>query len=54
MLAIKNAILVMGDQSAKDAWEFFPQIAKEAGIMGLSRLSPPKLTLKSTILFPPY
>ena len=25
-------ILVMGDQSAKDAWEFFPQIAKEAGI----------------------
>ena len=25
-------IVVMGDQSAKDAWEFFPQIAKEAGI----------------------
>lgn len=25
-------ILVMGDKSAKDAWEFFPQIAKEAGI----------------------
>ena len=25
-------IIVMGDKSAKDAWEFFPQIAKEAGI----------------------
>ena len=25
-------IIVMGDASAKDAWEFFPQIAKEAGI----------------------
>ena len=25
-------IVVMGDKSAKDAWEFFPQIAKEAGI----------------------
>ena len=25
-------IVVIGDQSAKDAWEFFPQIAKEAGI----------------------
>ena len=25
-------IVVLGDQSAKDAWEFFPQIAKEAGI----------------------
>ena len=25
-------ILVMGDKSAKAAWEFFPQIAKEAGI----------------------
>ena len=25
-------ILVMGDASAKDAWQFFPQIAKEAGI----------------------
>lgn len=25
-------IVVMGDASARDAWEFFPQIAKEAGI----------------------
>ena len=25
-------ILVMGDASARDAWQFFPQIAKEAGI----------------------
>lgn len=25
-------VVVMGDKSAKDAWEFFPQIAKEAGI----------------------